>query len=304
VEVIKQIEKILKHEPNDERDMEATKGMGWFYVHFKKYEEAVKVFQRGLQAAKKTKNAKKEAAFMGYLGSCYRNMANYDDSIDMLEKSLSIQKGKYGRDNAEVAHTMNSLAMSYIDYRQADLAKDLLDEARDIYSKTLGPNHPQTITVLHNLGGLYMEEDPKQALKYLQEALKAKEKAYGSDNYSLVITLENLHDVYVNLKSPTNAQACAARAEKIKQQQKGFVPEDEDLKDALGLKPVSILIDDAHAQLKKGVYTGEAMFKDTSDKLGFTEVIATIVSGESSSPTSPASDRTYQSHQKDRCCCW
>jgi len=95
-------------------------------------------------------------------------------------------------------------------------------EALALTEKVLGPNHPETSTVLCNLAQLYkFRGDYAKAEPLYQRALKIDKRVVGSDHPSTATTLNNLAELYYSMGDYTKAEPLYQRALKIRERALG-----------------------------------------------------------------------------------
>jgi CHAT domain-containing protein/Tfp pilus assembly protein PilF len=71
------------------------------------------------------------------------------------------------------------------------------DRALALSEKNLGPNHPETLNALSNLGGMYQEQgDYAKAEPLYLRALAIREKAFGPGDSNVAISFNNLAVLY------------------------------------------------------------------------------------------------------------
>jgi tetratricopeptide (TPR) repeat protein len=97
----------------------------------------------------------------------------------------------------EAARLLNATAYYLHDHAQYSEAEPLYQRALAISEQTLGTNHPDTATCLHNLAGLYDDQGQyEQAMPLYQRALAIWEQALGSNHPNMASILNNLAGLY------------------------------------------------------------------------------------------------------------
>jgi tetratricopeptide (TPR) repeat protein len=77
------------------------------------------------------------------------------------------------------------------------MALDWLQRARDACHKTLGRNHPSTLTSVSNTAAVFIEQGEYiKALEWYQHALDGWEKTLGEDHPSTLLTIHNIGMVF------------------------------------------------------------------------------------------------------------
>jgi len=88
-------------------------------------------------------------------------------------------------------------------------------EAVELSEKALGPDHPDTVTALNNLGELYCSMgDYAKAEPLLKRALNIKEKTLGPDHPDAARTRNDLRELYGSMGDYAKAEALLKRAPK------------------------------------------------------------------------------------------
>lgn len=110
-----------------------------------------------------------EAVTLGYIGFCYRQLAEYPKALDYLRRSLSL-KQELG-DRLEEGKTLNFLGLTYWDMGDYPQAIDHLTRALNIAREVHNPQLEGT--ALNNLGLVSDEQgDYKHSLEIYQQALE------------------------------------------------------------------------------------------------------------------------------------
>ena len=130
------------------------------------------------------------AGLMGELGECFYWEAKDDQAIDILRRTLAIDKAN-GPDYG--AGTRNYLALTLERKGNYDEARRLLEEAVEISGRTKGKNTPEYAICLHNLGSSLIDRgDLSGAEARLRETLAIQRKIMGPEHPDLLYTLNNL----------------------------------------------------------------------------------------------------------------
>lgn len=116
---------------------------------------------------------------------------NIRQAIVNLREAIRINTEVLGPDHLRTAQCYMYLAQFIIeDNGSFEEAEGYFDRAYNVYSKTYGPNHIGTATVLLNFGNLYLQtNDHSRALEYYQKALEIQR----SNNAPVQVA--ELHDV-------------------------------------------------------------------------------------------------------------
>jgi CHAT domain-containing protein/Tfp pilus assembly protein PilF len=108
----------------------------------------------------------------------------------------------------------------------------LEERALEIFEKTRGPEHPDTLAILSNLGGVYRITGAyERALPLLQRALQAREKVLGPEHPDTAASLNNLGLLYYAMGRYHQALPLHRRALEIREKVRG--PEHADTANSL-----------------------------------------------------------------------
>jgi tetratricopeptide (TPR) repeat protein len=92
---------------------------------------------------------------------------------------------------------MNNLALAYLDNKQPSKALPLLEQTLDKMKARLGADHPDTLTTMSALGGVYRRSGQwAKALPLLEEALAGHKAKRGLDHPNTLIAMNNLAMAY------------------------------------------------------------------------------------------------------------
>jgi serine/threonine-protein kinase len=136
------------------------------------------------------------ATFMDTIGKVYVNLGLYDKAIPLLQEALETRGRALGRENAEVAQSLNSLAGLLTlrgDYARAEV---LHREALAIRRKLLGNDHSDVARSLSNLAGVLAQQGDYAGAETAQrEALAIFRKVLGNQHPDVAMSLNNLAGV-------------------------------------------------------------------------------------------------------------
>ncbi len=76
----------------------------------------------------------------------------------MYKRSLAIYEKELGPEHAEVATSLNNLALLYASQEKYSEAEPMYKRSLAIYEKELGPEHAEVATSLNNLALLYTSQ--------------------------------------------------------------------------------------------------------------------------------------------------
>jgi tetratricopeptide (TPR) repeat protein len=86
----------------------------------------------------------------------------FSKAIRAGKEALKVAKNTFGSDHANVATTMNNLALLYSGQGKYAEVEPLYERALKIRENTLGSGHPSVAVVLENMAELYIEIGKKE----------------------------------------------------------------------------------------------------------------------------------------------
>jgi len=130
-------------------------------------------------------------------GNTYRNQGKYSEAEVLLKRALAIKEQAFGKDNPNVAGTLNNLALVYSSQAKYGEAEGLFKRALAIREKALGESDPALALSLDNLGSVYLSQAKYgEAESFYKRALAIREKALGESHPAVAATLNHLAAVY------------------------------------------------------------------------------------------------------------
>jgi serine phosphatase RsbU (regulator of sigma subunit) len=173
----------------------ANRFIGVNYYGLSDYANALKHYQKALEAERENGNKKGMGSNLMNIGLIYYNQANFSKALDYFFKSIRIfeeinfQKG--------LSTCYGNIVLVYTDLGEIDKALEFAFKANDI-DKEMG-NLIGQAKHIQSIGVLYMKKKARdKALHYSNEALKMFEKA--KDDRSIANTLANIAGIYIENK--------------------------------------------------------------------------------------------------------
>ncbi|PRP99890.1 serine/threonine-protein kinase [Enhygromyxa salina] len=124
-----------------------------------------------------------EADTIHNLGLIHRGAGDYARARELYERALTIYTELYGEGHLNLAASHNNIAILLHLEGQLEAAEQRLVQAVEIEERALGPNHPELVTKLANLGRTRGDlKDYAGALEVLNRALAINEHAIGRDS--------------------------------------------------------------------------------------------------------------------------
>lgn len=128
------------------------------------------------------------------IGVTYYALGDYEKSIEFYERSLAIQKKRFGDVHHKIANRYNNLANSYAYLGDLEIAKEFLNKSLSINREIYGENHEEVAKNYVNLGRiLCMLEELNEGKEFLiktSKILEFLEIHEGSIHASLENTLK------------------------------------------------------------------------------------------------------------------
>jgi len=133
-----------------------------------------------------------EAAIRHTLGSAYRGLGEYPESLKHFTRALDLRRQKLGDEHPETLETMGELALLHRDRGHYDEARPLMEKAVEIRRASLGPDHPSTLTAMHNLGSIYRDLSRyDDAERLFAQVLDARRATQGPDHEETLLAMNN-----------------------------------------------------------------------------------------------------------------
>jgi tetratricopeptide (TPR) repeat protein len=137
------------------------------------------------------------AEYLASLGSAAHSAGNYPLAGRALVEALAFREQALGPDHANVAISLNNLAVVYRAQGRYAEAEPLHKRALAISEKVLGPEHPTVAIRLNNLAGLYQDQRRYvEAEPLYKRALAIGENVLGPEHPDVAIRLNNLALLY------------------------------------------------------------------------------------------------------------
>jgi CHAT domain-containing protein/Tfp pilus assembly protein PilF len=179
------------------------------------------------EATERDRHSRQQRRQLAEATKLYRS-GKYDEGVRLAE-DLQKELERDGRSDSELmGETFN--AIGGIAHARGDYAKaeTCFQNARSVLEKALGPDHPDLLRILYNLGVLYKDRgDFAKSIQFHQQALAGREKALGPDSADVVQSLTNFATVYRVTGDYAKAEEMQLRALAIQEKIQG--PDDPDV---------------------------------------------------------------------------
>lgn len=176
--------------------------LGLLYVEQESYQEAKIFFLEALDISQDILPSEHIFILSIYnsLASVYTYLEDYPEANNYFEKALAIQE--LSRANKiDVAKMLNNFAVLQLKKSRYQEAKSYFIQALDIYNQVLGINkHPDTITIIYNLGVIHQEEGLYREAEYnYLTALNRGKELLEKEHTQNIKTLNSLAQLYLEL---------------------------------------------------------------------------------------------------------
>lgn len=142
-----------------------------------------------------------------------------------LDRAAQRIQGKFDKQPAVEASIRNTIGSAYNDLGLYPEAAKQLEAALDLRRRVLGPEHPDTLLSMHELGIIYINDNKySQAEALLSETVQIKRRVLGPDHIETIRDMNNLAAVY--LEQGKYAQAEAIVSQVLKATRRLLGPED------------------------------------------------------------------------------
>ncbi|MFH0979963.1 MAG: tetratricopeptide repeat protein [Planctomycetota bacterium] len=134
-----------------------------------------------------------EATVRNAIGKTYWSLGLYDAAEPHLRTALELRERELGREDPDVATSLNNLVLLLQDKGDYAAAEPLCRESLAMRRKLLGDEHRDVATSLNNLAALlYVKGDYAAAEPVYREALAMRRKLLGDEHPDVATSLNNL----------------------------------------------------------------------------------------------------------------
>ena len=162
------------------------------------------------------------------IGASFLEEERYAEAIEPLRRAVAIyERNDRGVRSVSTASALNNLAIAYEGIGRIDDALRLEERARSTLEAAFGPEHPEVLDAVDELGDLYLQRgNLGLALKNTSRALHSFEAALGPQHRRLIGPLSTLCQVLVERNELAGAIRHARRALLIGEAHLGKAPPD------------------------------------------------------------------------------
>ena len=147
------------------------------------YDLALKYYNRALHIAEKNNDSVDIVISYNYIGMVYSKKNDYDKTLDLYNKVLTICKAKLGEEHTNVAVSYNNIGSVHHAKSDYDKALDYYTKALTIQKAKLGEEHTDVALSYNNIGSIYYEKDEyDKTLEYHNKALTIRRAIFGEEH--------------------------------------------------------------------------------------------------------------------------
>jgi serine/threonine protein kinase/Tfp pilus assembly protein PilF len=134
-----------------------------------------------------------EAAVRDTIGDTLRALSRYKEAEPVLRMALHLRRNTLSAKHADVAQSMNQLAILLQELEEFQESEQLFRDALKIRLEVLPPDHPDIATSMTNLGTLLRAAGTMEEVEQLYaEALRIRQNARPSNTSDIAQSLNNL----------------------------------------------------------------------------------------------------------------
>jgi CHAT domain-containing protein/tetratricopeptide (TPR) repeat protein len=143
--------------------------------------------------------------------------SDFEESVAIAKRQLAILDTIQYTDSILYAQVLNNLGSAYVALHDATHAEDCLRRSIALFEKLRGPDAYLMTSPLANLGRLLATErgDYAAAEAAYLRAIAIRERVVGPDNPDLMLSLNNLANIYFETRDTVRARALYFRALRI-----------------------------------------------------------------------------------------
>jgi tetratricopeptide (TPR) repeat protein len=191
-----------------------NENMGKVYSDKSDYDAALVHLLRALEMFKmiQPEQHREIARCLGTIGYVYEKKEDYNLALDYYEQQLTIEERCLPPDHPNLTSHVDWIVDTYKKMNETDKAVKLCQEKVNIRKNRLGPNHPCIAQLFMIMSDLLRRKQPKEAIKYYEEALTVLENASPSDYQTMSICLSEMSRMYSEYGLYKDAIRCELKA--------------------------------------------------------------------------------------------
>ena len=131
------------------------------------------------------------------LGTTLYEKEEFDQALDVIEKSRQLYLRFYPEDASVLSPTWNNIGSIYLRQGKTELALQYHEKALQIQLKSPSPDLASIVSYSNNIGGVYLKlERYDEALIHFQRALQIEEKAAPDNRQELAGSYHRIGGIY------------------------------------------------------------------------------------------------------------
>lgn len=193
----------------------STNTLATVLTAMRRYDEALVHHRRVLAIRERSlgKDHPDTASSVGNIALVYKDSGRTDQAIHWYTRALATMRRNPNVVPANLAVTLSNLAGAHVALEQYDAAQPLVDEAHELLSVVLGPDHPTVATIGANAASLHSRlGDLAWADAQFPRSLESLEAKVGPKHPHLVGPLTNWAEHHLRAGRPTDAIPLLDRA--------------------------------------------------------------------------------------------
>jgi tetratricopeptide (TPR) repeat protein len=136
------------------------------------------------------------ASVMGLIGSALKSLARYDEALQQYQESLAVRRRVLPADHADIATSLNSIAIVLDSKGDLDGALSMHQESLAMKMRVLPADHADIATSLSKIANvLYVKGNLDGALSMYQESLAMRRRVLPTDHADIASSLNNIANV-------------------------------------------------------------------------------------------------------------
>ena len=140
-----------------------------------------------------------QAEILRTVGNTYRSVGEYGKAISYLQRSAALVRQKAAIRHPDTLATIGGQEMAdlYLNSGKSDQSLPLGKGTSKLMKVTRGPDDPDTLAIIEDLGNAYRAYgEPNLAIPLLEETLKIKKETLGANHPDTLTSMYNLAAAY------------------------------------------------------------------------------------------------------------
>ena len=138
------------------------------------------------------------ASTVSSMALIYCQMKEYEDALELYQEALRIRRDCLAEErHPDITATLNTIGLVLCKLHKFKLAKETFQECLRHKAETLGSDHLDVSTLMHNLAAVNLDlGEDEDAIEMLEMALKIRKGNLGPDHPEVASTLHHLGQAY------------------------------------------------------------------------------------------------------------